>query len=413
MSVRDEPRDPALADVTRLRDEVVRLREERRRLLEDRDRLAAERDRLAVELRRARVGQTADDESAQRLGELRAALTAIGRYGRCLLDRLTAAEAEARGLVERICRAAEWAMARSDPRRALAAPPAGPQELVDLNATVIAAEPALRWLLGAGHELVLDLEPGLEAARGAPAQVERLLEALALAAREVGASTRVTVTTAAARLDVGARRPGGPAVMLGVSEARLGGDAAGAAAPAPAGSARRLALAVAADLVDADGALWLDHDRDRGTTFELYLPRAGEPQPALATGSPGESPRETVLVVEDEPQVRDLIRDVLALHGYGVLTAADGVEALAVEERYPGRIDLLLLDVVVPGVPAEELVRRLLARRPHIKVVYMSGYTDDLIRQHGLLRVGRDFLQKPFTVDALARKVREVLDEPA
>jgi DNA-binding response OmpR family regulator len=119
---------------------------------------------------------------------------------------------------------------------------------------------------------------------------------------------------------------------------------------------------------------------------------------------------ETVLVVEDEEPVRDLIREVLRLHGYQVVEAQDGGEALLRAEHHRGPIDLMILDVMIPGVAAPDVVRRLRDARPAVRVLYMSGYTDDLIGQHGLVQVGRDFLQKPFSLDALTRKVREVLD---
>jgi two-component system cell cycle sensor histidine kinase/response regulator CckA len=101
---------------------------------------------------------------------------------------------------------------------------------------------------------------------------------------------------------------------------------------------------------------------------------------------------------------------VLRLHGYQVVEAQDGGEALLRAEDHRGPIDLMILDVMIPGVTAPDVVRRLRDARPAVRVLYISGYTDDLVGQHGLLRVGRDFLQKPFSLDALTRKVREVLD---
>jgi DNA-binding response OmpR family regulator len=131
-------------------------------------------------------------------------------------------------------------------------------------------------------------------------------------------------------------------------------------------------------------------------------------EPAPATDSP--AARETVLVAEDEPPVRELIRDVLRLHGYAVLEARDGDEAVAVAAQHPGTIHLLIVDMVMPGTPVPTVVQRVAAAHPELKVLYVSGYTDELIRQHGLLRLGPDFLQKPFTVESLAQKVRERLD---
>jgi two-component system cell cycle sensor histidine kinase/response regulator CckA len=147
------------------------------------------------------------------------------------------------------------------------------------------------------------------------------------------------------------------------------------------------------------------------TAFEIYLPVL-DPT-AQTNGAPDpDSPAslETVLVAEDEQPVRELIRDVLRLPGYAVLEARDGDEAVALAERHPGMIHLLIADMVMPGAPVTTVVQRVAAAHPELKVLYVSGYTDELIRQHGLLRLGPDFLQKPFTVEGLARKVRERLD---
>ena len=121
---------------------------------------------------------------------------------------------------------------------------------------------------------------------------------------------------------------------------------------------------------------------------------------------------ETVFVVEDDEMVRALIRRMLETRGYTVLLAPHGDEALQLLERHPGRVDLLMTDVVMPGMSGRDLADRVAERRPGIKVLYLSGYTDDAIVRHGVLEPGIAFLQKPFSADALARKVREVLDSP-
>lgn len=120
---------------------------------------------------------------------------------------------------------------------------------------------------------------------------------------------------------------------------------------------------------------------------------------------------ETVLLVEDEPEVREMIREILQLHGYVVLEARDGAQALAVSGRHPGAIHLVLADVVSRGAGGAETLRRLTAARPEARALYMSGYLPDVVAERGTRHHGR-FLQKPFTVDALVQKVREVLDEP-
>jgi len=121
---------------------------------------------------------------------------------------------------------------------------------------------------------------------------------------------------------------------------------------------------------------------------------------------------ETVLLVEDEDGVRSLIRQVLHKHGYNVLEARNSGEALLMCERHPGKIDMLLTDVVLQQMSGRELAERLLKLRPEMKVLYVSGYADDAIVHHGVLTAGMAFLQKPFTTEALARKIRYVLDGP-
>jgi CheY-like chemotaxis protein len=119
---------------------------------------------------------------------------------------------------------------------------------------------------------------------------------------------------------------------------------------------------------------------------------------------------ETILVVEDERPVRELVGDVLRLHGYTVLAAEDGQTALRTAGAHAGRIDLVVVDIVLPGMKVRELVDRLTAERPDLKILYISGFTGDLVGQHGLVQLETNFLQKPFTVDGLARKIREVLN---
>jgi DNA-binding response OmpR family regulator len=122
---------------------------------------------------------------------------------------------------------------------------------------------------------------------------------------------------------------------------------------------------------------------------------------------------ETVLVVEDETPVRELIRDVLRLHGYTVLEARDGVEAAALADAHPGPIHLVIVDVVLPRLGSSQLIEHIRARRPDVRTLHTSGHTDELLRRNGVVRIGPDFLQKPFTLEALARKVRQVLDAAA
>ncbi len=151
----------------------------------------------------------------------------------------------------------------------------------------------------------------------------------------------------------------------------------------------------------------------KGTSFKVYFPRADAPETIVEAPPPIARPRSdgahTVLVVEDAEGLRELTKRLLERQGYTVLLAGNADDALRLFERNAS-IDVLLTDVVMPGASGPELTRQLVERRPALRVIYMSGYTEDAIVQHGVLNPGIAFLQKPFTSEALARKVREVLD---
>jgi CheY-like chemotaxis protein len=163
------------------------------------------------------------------------------------------------------------------------------------------------------------------------------------------------------------------------------------------------------------GHIRVNSAAEHGSTFLVYLPRVEAPQdgatgtdrPLLPHPSPG---TETVLLAEDEEVVRRLAREILSGNGYTVLEAGNGREALLLSEAHRGEIHLLLTDVVMPKMSGRELGERIRLHRPDLRILYMSGYTDDSILRHGVLVDGIPFLQKPFTAEVLARKVREVLD---
>jgi CheY-like chemotaxis protein len=295
---------------------------------------------------------------------------------------------------------------------------------VDVNEVVRGLEDLLRVLVGHAHRLEVALEPGVAPVAAAAAQLEHALVTLVLHARDTMPGPGVLrVTTAEVEVD-GARRPGrlppGRYVTLAVSEAGGGADPEGAPRPFESEAlgyevtAAGLRLFTVNDIVERNGGeVRVSSDPGRGSTFRMYLPGLRHdfrPDDVQAGAGGAATGRETVLVVEDEREVRELIHDVLRLHGYTVLVAASGDEALGVLDRHSGPVHLMIVDLVMPGTSGQELVRQVTATRADIKAIYVSGYTDDVIRQHGLLRVGRDFLQKPFTVDDLAHKVREVLD---
>jgi FixJ family two-component response regulator len=163
------------------------------------------------------------------------------------------------------------------------------------------------------------------------------------------------------------------------------------------------------------GSIWVYSEVGRGTTFKIYLPRAKRSadtaeMPAVISAPIGGS--ETILLVEDDDAVRALVRTILRRHSYNVLEAQNGGEAFLISEQLPGPIHLLLTDVIMPRMSGRQIAERLLPLRKDMKVLYMSGYTDDAIVIHGVLESSMAFIQKPVTSETLLRKVREVLDSP-
>jgi CheY-like chemotaxis protein len=225
----------------------------------------------------------------------------------------------------------------------------------------------------------------------------------------------------------GSRGPGdvefrpGPYVLLTVRDTGCGMDAPTKArlfepffTTKEVGKGTGLGLATAYGIVkQSKGHIEVESEPAKGTTFTIYLPRtaahAPEPPPVVATGG---IPRgtETILLVEDEDPVRQLSRSVLEMLGYRVLEARNGPEALAVCDENRGAIHLMVTDVVMPQMSGRQVAERLAPLYPEMRVLYLSGYTDEAIGQHGLLDVAVNFLSKPFTVEVLAQKVREVLD---
>jgi len=299
--------------------------------------------------------------------------------------------------------------------------------LLDLNAVVTNLAEMLRRLIGEDIHLVTALDPTLGLVNADPSQIEQIIMNLAANARDAMAGFgRLTVETANAQLDAAyARhhvdvRPG-PHVMLAVSDTGVGMTMETQAnifepfftTKAP-GNGTGLGLSTVYGIVKQSGGhIWLYSEPGRGTTFKIYLPRVEGAVASSAARALLPDPargHETILLVEDELEVRELARDVLEAQGYTVLEAPDALAALRICEARFGPIDLVLTDVVMPRMSGRELATQLATLRPAMPVVYMSGYTDTAIVHHGVLEPGTTFLQKPFTPDALVRKIRQALD---
>jgi PAS domain S-box-containing protein len=299
--------------------------------------------------------------------------------------------------------------------------------VLDLNTVVADLSQMLRRVIGEDIELLTVAEPSLGRVKADSGQLEQMLMNLAVNARDAMPSGgKLTIETANVELAEpyarfhAAVKPG-HYVMLAVSDTGAGMDAETQAQifePFFTTKTERggtgLGLATVYGIVKQSGGnIWVYSELGKGTTFKIYLPRVDLPLASSASsGSDVASVQgtETILLAEDDALVRDLIREILPRHGYNVLAAPSAREAAQIAERHDGPIDLLITDVVMPEVNGRELARQIQASRPGIRVLYMSGYTDDAIVQHGVVEPNAVLLEKPFTARALARKVRSVLN---
>jgi len=297
-----------------------------------------------------------------------------------------------------------------------------------LNVIVAGVQPMLQRLIGEDVELGVALETDLWRTKADRGQVEQVIMNLAVNARDaMREGGTVSIETSNVVLDEFLSRDfavtPGPYIMLGFSDTGHGMNAetrARAFEPffttKEQGKGTGLGLSTVYGIVKQSGGyIWVYSEPGLGTTFKVYLPMAEEKaEVGQSDVSPAATRRgsETILLVEDEDGVRTLIKQLLQRQGYVVIETRHGGEAMVECERHRSPIHLLLTDVVLTQMNGRELAQKLLPMRPEMRVLFMSGYSEEAIAHHGVLNPGTEFLQKPFTTEALIRKVREMLDAP-
>jgi PAS domain S-box-containing protein len=385
-----------------------------------------QRQRLEEQLRQAQKLESIGRLAGGIAHDFNNLLTIINGYGQLLLGRADLGDPMHSHLSE-IMKAGERAASLirqllTFSRRQVLSP-----QVLDLNAVISNMDKMLCRLIGEDIDLVIVLGPDLGRVKVDRGQIEQVVLNLAVNARDaMPQGGKLTLETVNAELDEAYARchvttAPGRYVMLAVSDTGVGMDAetrAHAFEPffttKEGGKGTGLGLATVYGIVKQSGGhIWVYSEPGQGTTFKIYFPRVEEAvaprevqelQAALLRGV------ETILLVEDDEAVRPLVRAVLGSHGYTVLEASRGEDALATCQHHAGPIHLLLTDVVMPGMSGGELAKRLATLYPQMKTLYMSGYANGGIAHRGVLEPDAAFLQKPFTPDALARKVAEVLN---
>ena len=302
-------------------------------------------------------------------------------------------------------------------------------KVVDVNTVIGDMERLLRPLIGENITLATRLAPDAGRTRADAGQLEQVIMNLVVNAKDAmpdGGKITIQSSEITVRPNFREHRfiQPGRYVVISVVDTGLGMDKETQSrifepffTTKEKGKGTGLGLSTVYGIVKQSGGyVFAQSEVGTGTTFYIYLPRVEEAPEAISPAKTQESEKggcETILLVEDEDSVRELVRETLAARGYHVLEAENGEDGLRVAERHLEEIDILITDVVMPGIGGRELAKRLLRIRPKLAVLYLSGYTEDTILHQGALDPGTAFLQKPFTLQSLARKVREVLHQAA
>ena len=387
-----------------------------------------ERKRLESELRQAQKLEAIGQLAGGVAHDFNNLLTVITGRSHLALGQLPADHAIRRH-IDLIQTTAERAAALTRQLLAFSRKQVLESKVLDVNAVVTGLAPMLRRLIGEDLDFAVVPAPELGCVKADPSQLEQVILNLSVNARDaMPQGGRLTIETANVELDEAYTRrhlaaSAGHFVMLAITDTGHGMDAAVKArifepffTTKEPGKGTGLGLATVFGIVkQSGGSIEIYSEPGQGTTFKVYLPRVDEAvdrtaavaAPTLARGS------ETILLVEDDEEVRALARETLDGHGYAVIPAAAPAEALRLAGSHSGPIHLLVTDVVMPQLSGRGLAEQLTPDHRDLRVLYMSGYAGDAVVRHGVLEEGTAFLQKPFTPDALLRKVREVLDQAA
>jgi hypothetical protein len=352
-------------------------------------------------------------------------LTIINGYTQLILNTLRPDDPN-RHSAEQVMKAGERAAALTNQLLAFSRRQVLQLKVLDLNRAVSSLSMMLQRLIGEDIDLRLELRPETGRVNADAGQLEQVLMNLAVNARDA-MPTGGTLTIETANVDLDETYAGrhiavkpGPYVLLAVSDTGSGMDEATKQrlfepffTTKPPGKGTGLGLSTVFGIVkQSGGSLEVYSEPGRGSSVKIYFPRVDQPISVEAAGRKRPSIRgtETILLVEDDEMVRNLVNETLEREGYKVIGAADPLEAQRIAEAHRGKIQLLITDVVMPRLSGKELAKALVERRPDMKVLYMSGYTDSAIVNSGILQKEVAFLQKPFTPAALAAKVRDVLE---
>ncbi|HVN06948.1 MAG TPA: response regulator [Bryobacteraceae bacterium] len=386
-----------------------------------------ERGRLEQQFRQAQKMEAVGRLAGGVAHDFNNLLTIVTGYADLLLG--SDLESPQRTALEEIRRAAERGGALTHQLLAFSRGQPFTARTVQLNSLIMNMEKMLSRLIGEDIDLITIPAADPATILTDPGQLEQVIMNLVVNARDaMPGGGKLIIETANADVDqtyagMNVDLKPGAYVVLAISDTGMGMDSETIAhvfepfftTKAP-GKGTGLGLATAYGIVkQSGGAISIYSEPSRGTTVKIHLP-AGAPRPAVAAEKPAGATlggNETILVLEDEARVRRLICEVLTGRGYHVLEAVRGADAIRMANEHDGRIHMLLTDVVMPGMSGPQALEQIRARHPAMKVLFMSGYTDEAMAHHGILTSGAPFLQKPFLPDALARKVREVLNSQA